>query len=101
MMSVVQNTRIREVVGNGSHSESGSRADGLAMLSSRDNMPGLAHTSTQVHIHSRREERGPSMFHGKRDGAGSVVTESEEGGFGRMLFLIYYYICIYMGCIRK
>ena len=80
MMSVVHNTRSQGVVQNGSLSESGSMVNGLVMLPGRDDKPGLTRTSTRVNTNSRRQERGPSMFHGKR-GGNSSITGSEGSQF--------------------
>ena len=63
-MAVVHNTRSCGVVGGGS-------------FPGRDDKPGLAHTSERVNTDLRREERGPSMFHGKRNG-GSVCSGKYE-----------------------
>ena len=77
-MSVVHNTRGRGMVSNGS-------------LSGRDDMPGLAHTNTGLVVHSKRGERGPSMFQGGRNGdnsdTGNGKTQFGSIGAQRGAFL--------------
>ena len=71
MMSVLHNTRSRGVVRKGSLPESGGLVGNSATPSGRDDMPGLAQITTRAHVSTRREERGPSMFQGGRNGDNS------------------------------